>query len=46
MEEDGRRWKKMEEDGTKKSRKNDMFFKCRGRSGDLSWGTKGPKQNL
>ena len=47
MEEDGGRWKKMDE---KKVRnmlekcKKKLFGKCRGRSGDLSWVTNSPKK--
>ena len=50
MEEDGRRWKKMDEKkkfekSRKKRSKKKMSGKCRGWSGDLSWGTNSPKKN-
>ena len=41
MEEDGRRWKKM----MRKKQKNKIFEGCWGWSGDLSWGTIGPENN-
>ena len=52
MEEGGRRWKKVEggrrwkkvEDGRKKVEKY-FLKKCRGRSGDVSWGTNRPQKN-
>ena len=47
MEEDGRRWtkkKKSSKKVEKKGRKKKMSGKCRGWSGDLSWGTNSPKK--
>ena len=49
VEEDGRRWKKMDEKKVRKKSKKKvekkMSGKCRGWSGDLSWVTNSPKKN-
>ena len=39
MEEDGRRWKKMDEQKIRKKLNNKKNKSCWGWSGDLSWGT-------
>ena len=45
VEEDGRRWKKKKfEKSIKKGQTQILSGKCRGRSGDLSWGTNSPKK--
>ena len=43
MEEDGRRWKKMEEEDEKNTKMKKS--NCWGWSGDLSWGTNRPQKN-
>ena len=45
VEEDGRRWtKKKVRKKSKTKIVKKMFGKCRGWSGDLSWGTNSPKK--
>ena len=45
MEEDGRRWtKKKSSKNVEKIVKKKLSGKCRGWSGDLSWGTNSPKK--